>query len=67
MEPVSSGLGLRVPESVLVIKGEFLAEREKMNTSYLMIPDSCAPTAGGSGVFASVLHVAALCGCLYCR
>lgn len=68
MEPVSSVFYLpRVPESVLVIKREFPAEREKMNTSYLMIPDSGAPTAGGSGVFVSVLHVAALCGSLHLR
>lgn len=32
-----------------------------MNTSYLMIPDSCAQT---SGMFVSVLHVSALCGTL---
>lgn len=41
--------------------------REKMSTSYLMIPDSCAPTAGGSGVFVSVLHMSVLRGSLHLR
>lgn len=58
-----AGPRVRVPQSVLIIK-EFPAGREKMSTSYLMIPDSCAPTAGGSGVLASVLHVSVPCGSL---
>lgn len=59
-ERVSSAapcLRLGVSRSVLVIKKTF-QWRERMDASYLMIPDSCAQT---SGMFVSVLHVSALC------